>query len=784
MKKKFALLLAVFLLGSTVLASCAPGVGSSEYPSDSPSEDPSDSPISLNMTGKEAAELLLSQTRLNEEKLNSGIGFMSHTGEALSAKIQPSYNYLATADKAATVVPLSTQKLSSELEQWLKNDGFDMDGSMWMWHDLPAYSNDASLYESYVRSITGQAAAYAELIHMIKTRINITDKWIQMAEDQRILLTVSESSETIYQRFGNNLSICYHYVDDSGRDIYEMYSEETHDNGDQVQQYVKYIEGEYYEFCLDYVPGDGDHTRWFCPRVIVEKTKGYWNMLCMTDVRNPEEEGGRFFNIGNLVATDEVVYQFQTMLHEGQTMADCDFSYSIISPDMKTDILSFNLNWGEIWLSLNGFSGVDRVQIDYDQRGNSNAEEFYGFGDDRPVYQGSGQAVEVVLSNGRIIRSGDTFADGDLIYEFTTIQADLGVPAYFAEMRLLLADRESMTVGQIVHGVAQMLAECGLTPACDLRVVEKSMSDAIAFSQHFGQLCAWNGHYINSIEDLTAADKVLTDRYASYGDMCEAVKDLPSVELNDHLAPLPDKLDFADFSGYSYGKITVQDGVIHAEEMIATLPDHVLFDDGSEYVLRLGLRKYLDDGTPSEVIVVLHGDTESYTTHAGENALAFTQSANYTIPANLSEGKYLLVAFVATVDEGIRVSKTIPLASVDFESGSVESEVAEITYEKVEDNMLVVTSRSKLYTEVLLTGDLPYTAESVLEQLTVKAMGLGILAEDAVLELYDFESGQATAFEVGSPLIAGTYRLKYCLASVGGADAYVYCVVTADMCGE
>ena len=61
MKKKFALLLAVFLLGSTVLASCAPGVGSSEYPSDSPSEYPSDSPISLNMTGKEAAELLLSQ---------------------------------------------------------------------------------------------------------------------------------------------------------------------------------------------------------------------------------------------------------------------------------------------------------------------------------------------------------------------------------------------------------------------------------------------------------------------------------------------------------------------------------------------------------------------------------------------------------------------------------------------------------------------------------------------------------------------------------------------------
>ena len=247
------------------------------------------------------------------------------------------------------------------------------------------------------------------------------------------------------------------------------------------------------------------------------------------------------------------------------------------------------------------------------------------------------------------------------------------------------------------------------------------------------------------------------------------------------LRRLPEKLDFADFSGYSYGKITVQDGVIRAEEMIASLPDHVLLDDGSEYVLRLGLRKYLDDGTPSEVIVVLHGDTESYVTHEGENAMAFTQGANYTIPANLSEGRYLLVAFVATADEGIRVSRTVPLASVDFESGSVESEVAEITYEKVEDNMLVVTSRSKLYTEVVLAGDLPLTAASVLEQLTVKAMGLGIPAEDAVLELYDSESGQGTALAEGSPLVAGTYRLKYRTTSGGGADAFVYCVVTEEM---
>lgn len=804
MKKIIAILISILLIGSLMLASCAPTIsemkpgqiegefqgggekgtdgetdeGSIDGEGDSEAENNAE--ISLNMTGKEAAELLLSHIRLDENKISGGLNFMSATDSEMAITDVPQYSFLLANVGSRDVVYL-TEEETDVLKEWLDNDGFDMDGSMWMWSDFKGYSNDISFYQSYITSITSQAQSFAQMIRMIKTRINITDKWIDMGGNIKMLLTVSESSEVIYEVHGDNISICNHFVDDSGRDVYEMFHKIYHDNGDVGEIYMRYIDGEYYEFCYDYTPADGDNAKYFRPRVIVDNSRGYWNMFCMTDGASPEEEGGRYFNIGNLVATDEVVYQFQTTLGREYTWENCEFTYSIISPDMKTDILSFNLNNGMVELTLNGFTGVERVQIDSANAQYSYVEEIFGFGDERPSYLANGQALEIVLSNGKVIKYGDTFADGNLIANSAAVHADLGIPAYFSDLTLRFADPANMSVDQVVRAVAQMLLECGLEPACSLEVVEKSMSDAINFSNNFGKFYSWNGELLNSTEEIIKATDVLLGRFVGFETMVENCKNLPVVSLDRYLEPLPETLDFAEFSGYSYGKITIDNGVITAEEMIATLPDHVLLDDGSEYVLRLGLRKYLDDGTPSETVVILHGNNEVYVRHDGENAMAFTQGSEYVIPANLSEGKYLLVAFIATVDEGIRVSKTVPLASVDFESGVVESEVAEITYEKVEDDMLVVTSKSKLYTEIILDAESSYTLDAIIEQMVVEAMARGELVDSTAFEAYNPESGQATALGDGFVLVAGTYRLKYKSASNDGADAYVYCTVTEEM---
>ena len=802
MKKTFVILLVMILAGSMLLTSCCniseilgdelsgttsdieSSVGEESGPQggnqggNDEDNQSSGNGITLNMSGKEAAELLLSRVRLDENKIGASISFVP-SGESTMKISDAPYISLLSATNKYEVVYLSESD-EDMLEDFLANDGFDMEGDTWIWRDLKDYSNDLSFYQSYLTSITGVAKSYANTIQMIKERINITDRWIDM-HGSKILLTVSESSEVIYQVDSYSLNICNHYVDEGGRDVYEMYSRYNYEDGDMSESYMVYIDGEYYEYSLDYTPGDGNWAEYYRPRVIMDRTRGYWNMFCMTDAAYPPEEGGRFFNVGNLVATDEAIYQFQASMREGKTLGEEYISYSVISPDMKNDILSYNPEVGELTLNLNGIKDVECIRLDTANKGNSYADEIFGYGDRRPTYLASGQDIEVVLQNGKVLKYGDTYAGGKIAFSNVYVTADLGQEKYYAELALRIVDKDSLSVDDLVLAVSEMMIECGMEPPCSLDVVSGSLKSVITFAESFSKFYEWNGYKVDSPESVIAATEVLVEKFAGFEEMYEAVQDMPVVDVSNHLQPLPDELDFADFSAFDYGKITISDGVITAEEMIASVADHVLFDDESEYVLRLGLRKYLEDGMPSETIVVLHGDNESFVAHEGEKAMAFFQGSNYTIPANLSEGTYLLVAFIATADEGIRVTTTIPMASIDFENGTVSSDVADITYEKVEDNMLVVISRSKLYTEITLEGEFPYDQSLVAEQLSIAAMSSGMLIDGALVELYNFETGEAEVLAEDFELIPGVYRLKYKSAAHDGADAYVYCVVTEEM---
>jgi hypothetical protein len=106
----------------------------------------------------------------------------------------------------------------------------------------------------------------------------------------------------------------------------------------------------------------------------------------------------------------------------------------------------------------------------------------------------------------------------------------------------------------------------------------------------------------------------------------------------------------------------------------------------------------------------------------------------------------------------------------------------DITYEKVEEDKLEITSISKLYLELVLEArEGGYTAEAIYELMRYDAMNRGEVAEDVSLESYSFETKESAVFDLSQPLVAGTYRLKYSSASHDGADAYIYCVVTEEM---
>ncbi len=751
--------------------------------------------ITLNVTGKEAAELLLTRDRLNENAIGGAMNFAKM--EALGAAIPSRTVALAATDGTRSQM----RPLAASVEIDGVGGRFVIDGNTWEWSEFPAYSDDISFYESYVKSIEGSAESFAKLIHTIKSEVNITDRWVPVdGRAGQYLLTVGEMSETVFEREGENIKICNHYADESGHDVYEMYSRDHHANGDLGEVYAVYVDGAHYEFAYDYTPADGDPMKYFRPRVIVENSRGYWNMLCLSDVAAVEEDGQRFprhYNLGNLIAKDGVVYQVQVDMQPGTSLSESFYGASIISADWGNDIVSFYSSNSTLELNIAAFDGIKALRIDDVTALSGTAyNKQEPFGDPQyPAYSAYGTELVTELTNGTVLREGDTFADGQLIYlggeatfgygDRTDENETYDPILYVGKMRFAIdnaSSKEVPTTDELARMLSKLFSELGITPKYSMDGVVNAMKEAAAFTSRFGQYYEWNGYKVETVENLIAANDDYIQVFDRFETLFAGVKDLPWVDLNDHLEPLPESLDFADFSGYSYGKITVNDGVITAEEMIATLPEHVLLDEGSEYVLRLGLRKYQADGvTPSETLVVLHGDRESYSTFEKGKALSFIQASNYTIPSALSEGKYLLVAFAATAEEGIRVSKTVPLASVDFTVGTVESEIADITYEKIEDDQLIVVSRSKLYAEVALDKAKTYDATTLLETLTVAALSKGIALDGAALEAYDPSTGQATPLAEGDALTAGTYRLKYASPSHGNADAFVYCTVSADM---
>ena len=74
-----------------------------------------------------------------------------------------------------------------------------------------------------------------------------------------------------------------------------------------------------------------------------------------------------------------------------------------------------------------------------------------------------------------------------------------------------------------------------------------------------------------------------------------------------------------------------------------------------------------------------------------------------------------------------------------------------------------------------------YDLATLIDELNIAVMSKGALIDGAALEAFDLETKEATPLAEDFVLVAGTYRLKYLSGTHGGADAYIYCVVTEEM---
>ena len=156
----------------------------------------------------------------------------------------------------------------------------------------------------------------------------------------------------------------------------------------------------------------------------------------------------------------------------------------------------------------------------------------------------------------------------------------------------------------------------------------------------------------------------------------------------------------------------------------------------------------------------------------GAEGLTVTQSGEYAVPANLAEGNYAVVAYVATADEGIRVSEMKEVAFGEVTEGEVPSTAMKVDVKKI-DNSLAVRYGVKLSVQAEVKAQESYTAEEIENALMRAVISYGYPKAGEVVTT---ENDEPVTEE--TEITAGTYKLKFFMHTQDGmAEAYAYVTV-------
>ena len=383
------------------------------------------------------------------------------------------------------------------------------------------------------------------------------------------------------------------------------------------------------------------------------------------------------------------------------------------------------------------------------------------------VYLGN-QPTKLVTSNGtyepykRV--EGEFFFDGmDVSYDYLD-------NVYYGALHFALDGGDTKSVYDAYDKFEDYLASIGLTLYCDLDTVAKSLELASLLSTSFVDTMEWNGYTLNSIDNVVSAIDVLVNGFSSARADYEEVKDFEEVNSRQKLSK---DAKFASIELLLGGENTFDGNTVSISNISALTDDTALFEVGLEYVIKIGLSLIDENGNPVSVNTVpLAGGSGVGVTFDGA-AITLSESGEYVIPKNLDSGKYSLVAYVATKDDGIRVSEMKKVGFVEIYEGEIESSAMQIQ-SSANDGNLVIEYKIKNIQNIEMTSTKDsYSYKEIRRVIMTEVLAHGAPYTGAVLE---YEDG--TAVLEDSALGVGTYRMMCYLATSDGlAQSYIYLTV-------
>ena len=696
-------------------------------------------------SGTSAAKFLLSQERLNKDVIDGTSNLFTNGKEAFERVVKETKRY--------------NKKFAGR-----PNEAYvEVEGDTYKWYNDKEYSNFNSFFESYAINIEHSAKNGAELIDYVKKNIRSVDIWVDSG-DKEYLLKVDKTSEIIITRDDSErIEICKRTTDDNGKDVYELLIIDT-----EISIRMKYIPDLLYEFSILF-----NNTTNDAHYLVADKSKGYWNIISTTGIHSTTHPDGLVFegvSFEVMMMKDEGYYQF-SYAHDNQGWARKDInSVTLISNDGQTDLVTIGI--GNAILYNTGLKGIDHMELtaskeyvgDYDP--NDRAEKYIYIQDNvdennKPykIYSTSGhKSATVVLENGKSITEGDRFFDGIVNIDRIDVRYVAGCDAYgIIPMRML-----TESLDETFDYLVAFLEETGMSFRRDLNTVLKSAEFALKDVENFSEYFQFNGYNINSLENARLAIDAEYKKITELEEIYNNVKDVEVIKRRNQ-NEIDSNIYFADVEVVNNGTNKNTDLEVSINDFKLKVQDTILFVEGDKYKVVYALQK--EDGN----IVPININNQKEVEYIKNVDVEITETEKFTIP-QIESGTYTLVAYIATSEEGIRVTKPIPVSG-DFKESTSTQDGIKINLTP-NNNYLIITSVYDF--DIYLETSESFTYRELIHYMGQSAYNHGMVDENTVEVLVGNE--WKLLEEKGDKVENGKYRMKYIvtLENIDSETGYVY----------
>lgn len=663
----------------------------------------------LDLTPTELAKMLLANERLDTELLDSNNKLIS------DGKMDTAFNNLR-------VMTLSTVDAT----------GYDK------------YSNDIDYFNSYIYNIQTIIENTKANIDFVKEYVGAESKWIDyLGEDKEILLKVTDNAEWLLMRSDMDEYICRRYTDDNGDEVYEIYRE-YYDNGNY--SYVLCIADKRYEYS-DHTVGDTDsQDDDYDNYVVIDNSRGYWNMFTTSPVYGVEEPR---YNMTNLVAGSEFAYKYDSYIYEKSNDGyKSDNHITYITPELDCDLISIYESYMDI--KLVGFEGIASLETD----------DFHF-------------VTSFTTTAGKVINEDDVF-DG-IVYEHGVIEDPTGRPYPRLEFKLKSdSDEAAPMTAESVKKILTTLDSYGIT--CkgekDMEAIIASVDGSYAIADNFPNYYQWNGYYLT---DKEAADNAVAAGREKHMELKAQLVEMKDAEKCENASGVInyDNYDFTDIAIKGAEAITFKNGKVTIDGLQVEVSVGDVMMEGDAYEIQYGLADITNNAGEYGSLILINTPSSGAATYSGV-ALDLEKSAEFNIPECTSAGVYTLVAYVAT-EEGIRVSKMVPVAFTGSEeyTNLVNGYQIEVGFNEDDELVVIYTLANEYWVEFVGAYD-TIDYDEVYSLLLAEVYKYGYPDLTATVEVYDVQTGEVREATQNESLNGLVCRLAYEIPNMTAMTGYIY----------